>query len=315
MIWPYFVYEITSRCTNDCIYCYNVWKDNGNNSEEELSLLEIKKLFCKLSEEITPAGVTLTGGEPLLHPDILEVASFLAYKNIRVGIATNGILLDEEMTRKLTDSGVSYFEVSLDSIDQKKYSYLTHNHKLKNVKNAILNIKKHDAELTVSFTLTKLNLDDLEETIDYCFAFSADSIALNRFVPGGSGLKNLSQLQLKTEDLKRALSIADKKSKEYNLPINVTIPIESCIIDHKQYPHLNFGVCACAKNKWVIDFSGNLRTCEQNSEVLGSLFDNGFLELAQSKAVKLFRQNNFKNDCNKCEQFSHCGGGCRFLHN
>ena len=313
MIRPYFIFEITSRCTGDCIFCYNVWKQDETYPQRELSLPEIKRLFNKLVEEVAPAGITLTGGEPLLYPDILEVVPFLSGKKIDVGIATNGMLLDESLARELTARGASYFEISLMTTDEKNFSRMTGGGSFKKVKEAIINVKKERAKLTVSFVLTKLNLVDLEETIDLCFAFSADSLALNRFVPGGNGLKHLSELQLGRSDLERALAVANAKSAEFNFPVNVTIPVESCIIDHQQYPHLNFGTCACGRDKWVIDPAGNLRTCEQNPEILGNLFDNSFSELARKETVDLFRHDNLKSGCDKCERLNYCGGGCRFL--
>lgn len=313
MIQPYFIYEITSGCTNSCIYCYNVWKKDKDYPKGELSLSGIKNLFEKLLGEITPEGIALTGGEPLLHSCILEVVSFLNDKKIKVGIASNGILLDEVITQKLVNKGVDYFEISLISTKQKTYNSLTQDNQLKKVKKALLNVKKYRAKLTVSFVITKLNLVEIEDIIDFSFAFSTDSIALNRFVPGGNGLKHLSKLQITGEDLKNVLSIANKKSREYNLPINITIPIESCIIDHRKYPNLNFGICSGGRKKWVIDPIGNLRTCEQNTRILGNLFNSNFSELSRLEEVNLFQHSNLKTTCNKCEQFRYCGGGCRFL--
>lgn len=309
---PYFVFELTSRCNNDCIYCYNVWKQDGDYPTGELSGSEIKILLEKLIEETEPEGITLSGGEPLLHPDVFEIASFLADRKIRTGIATNGIMLNEAGTRKLIDSGVDYFEISLVSTNDKTYGRLTRDSRLDKVKKAILNVKKHGARLTVSFVATMLNSTDIEDVIDLCFAFSVDAIALNRFVPGGSGLKHRSLLQLSGEGLKSTLRAADRKSREYNIPVNITIPVEPCITDHKDYPYLNFGSCVCGRKKWVIDPFGNLRTCEQNPEILGNLFDSDFRELSMLKKASVFRDNNLKPDCIRCKQFNRCGGGCRF---
>lgn len=312
---PFFIYEVTPRCNNDCLYCYNVWKENKNYPNGKLNLEEIRRLFEKNFQEFTPEGITLTGGEPLLHPEILEIVSFFYSKGIELGIATNGILLDEETVKRLVEQGIDYFEISLVSINQEIYASLSQNNQLKKVKQAILNVKKHRAKLTVSLVITKLNLAVIEEVIDLCFAFSVDWVALNRFVPGGNGMKNISELQIKKEELMNVLFMANNKAKEYNMPINITVPIESCIIDHQEYPHLNFGTCVCGKNKWVIDPIGNLRTCEQNPEILGNLLEDNFFNLSRLKVVESFRNNTFKDSCDICGRFSFCGGGCRILRN
>jgi AdoMet-dependent heme synthase len=313
MIKTILVYELTSRCNNNCLYCYNVWKEKRGYPRNELALPEIRKLFDKVLKEVSPDAITFAGGEPLLHPDITEIAAFLNQKKIRLGIATNGILLDEERVSTLVSNGVGYFEISLPSIKQASYSDLCRNGPVQNVRNALLLVKKYRAKLNVSIVITKRNSPEIEDIIDLCFAFSADSVSLNRFVPGGEGLNNLSDLELTDAELKKTLFAADKKAREYSFPINVTIPVESCLIDQEQYPNLNFGTCVCGRNKWVVDSAGNLRICEQNPEILGSLFENSFLKLTELERVKSFRADNLKESCPDCRKFSRCGGGCRIL--
>lgn len=309
----YIIFEITPRCNSDCLYCYNVWKENEKYPPGELNLASIKILFKKILVEIKPKFIILSGGEPLLRPDIFDIVHFLNELGNRVGIATNGTLLDEEKIHRLTKSGIRYFEISLNSANQKTYSQLSGNNQLKRVRGAILSVKKFKIPLTVSFTITKLNYTDIADVIDLCFAFSVDSIALNRFVPGGAGLKKIGTLQVSRQELETTLQIADQKSVQYNIPVNITIPIEQCEIDHKKYPHLNFGTCGCGKYKWVIDPLGNLRTCEQNPKILGSLFNKSFSELSNLDEVKTFRKKNAKLICNQCQSFKNCGGGCRFF--
>ncbi|OGC14289.1 hypothetical protein A2526_04675 [candidate division WOR-1 bacterium RIFOXYD2_FULL_36_8] len=309
---PYFIYEITARCNNNCLYCYNVWKEEHNYDQRELSFDKTKELFDKLFDDISPSGITIAGGEPLLHPNIFDVVLLLS-KKTRVGIATNGLLLDEEKISKLIENGVIYFEISLPTLNPGTYKHLCGSEQLEIVRKAVLLIKNGGSKLTISFVATKLNLEDISDVIDLSFAFLADTVAINRFVPGGRGLDYLSELSISDKELLQVLVIADKKSKEYKMPINITIPIESCIINHKEYPNLNFGSCVCGKEKWVIDPFGNLRTCEQNPQVIGNLLSSNFSELSQSESVKSFQENNFSISCEKCGRFENCGGGCRFV--
>lgn len=308
----YFIYEATPRCNSSCLYCYNVWKKDENYPKGELPFLKIKQLFQKVFEEIKPQGITLTGGEPLLRSDIVEVASFFCQQGIKTGIATNGTLLNEELLHRLAAAGIGYFEVSLVAAGQERYKKLSQNESFKKTRQAILSIKKYKIPLTVSFTITKLNLTEISNVIDLCLAFSANGLALNRFIPGGQGLKNLNELSISRQDLEAVLKIASDKAKAYNFPIYITTPIEPCVINHEQYPGLNFGSCSCGKYKWLIDPVGNLRVCEQSPEILGSLFEKSFSELSGSEAVKIFQENNKKPECGACRLSKNCGGGCRF---
>lgn len=313
MIKPYFIFEITPDCDFDCIYCYNVWKENTDYQKNTLTVEQIKTLFSKILEQTQIEGITITGGEPLLYKDLFEVISFLKNKNIKIGLTTHGALLDEAKTKKLIDAGVSYFEISLDSLNPQMYNKLTNDNQLDKVKNTILNIKKHNAILTISTIISKLNLKDIPNVIDLSFAFSADFISLNRFIPGGRGRSNINLLLPSKIELEEILFIANQKAEKYKFNINISVPVEDCQISHKKYPFLNFGTCICGVKKWLIDSVGNLRTCEQNPVIIGNLFEDKFEVLYNSEISKQFRTNNLKDSCNICKSFLSCGGGCRFI--
>ena len=168
-------------------------------------------------------------------------------------------------------------------------------------------------KVTVSAVITKLNAGGIGEVIDLAAAFSADSVSLNRFVPGGEGIRHVAELMPTGAELEQALAAADARSAGLGIPVAVTIPVESCIIGHGRFPHLHFGKCCCGREKWVIDPLGNLRTCEQNPEILGSLFERSFSELAGSLQATGFRNDDLKRDCGECPVYESCGGGCRFL--
>ncbi len=314
MIRPFFIFEITPECDLDCIYCYNVWKEKTEYQKRTLDVPKIKQLFTKITDETAIDSLVITGGEPLLYENLIELVSFFKEKRIKTGITTHGIHLTDQKTKELIDAGISYFEISLDSLNPAIYQKLTNDNRLDKVKKAILNIKKHNALLTVSTIITKLNIQDIPDVIDFSFAFSADFLSLNRFIPGGKGLKNKDILAPDINELKNILEIANKKAQETKMQINISVPIEDCIIRHKNYPFLKFGTCMCGAKKWLIDSVGNLRTCEQNPDIIGNLFDSNFTDLANSEQVKQFRNQNLNQNCNNCMSYLHCGGGCRFIN-
>ncbi len=313
MISAYLLFEITPKCDFDCIYCYNIWKEKTKYQQRTLSAENIVKLFDKISNQTNIEGVTITGGEPLLYPDLARVIEFFNSKKIEVGLTTHGALLDEDKAKLLIDKGVSYFEISLDSLKSDVFKKMTGRNQLKNVKKAILNVKKYNALLTISTIITKLNLNEIPDIIDLSFAFSADFISLNRFIPGGKGLMHKNDLMPEKNELEKVLEIANNKAEKYKFDVNISVPIEDCLISHKKYPFLNFGTCLCGRKKWLIDSIGNLRTCEQNPDIFGNLFYESFPDLYFSEKAENFRNNNLKKNCPQCSMFCACGGGCRFL--
>ncbi|MGC5325074.1 radical SAM protein [Brevibacillus sp. SYSU BS000544] len=105
---------LTDTCNLTCKYCYAMpFKGKRMDTGRVLELID----------ELVELGVfnlTLAGGEPLLHPDILDIISHSLEKGLRVAILTNGILINQEFRGKLEErvSDKNFIlQVSLDSID------------------------------------------------------------------------------------------------------------------------------------------------------------------------------------------------------
>ena len=309
---PLFVFEITPRCNLACTYCYNVWKGAGKTSISELSLDEIDNLADSILAA-HPISVTLTGGEPLLRGDICEIVNLFRKRGILVGIATNGILLDQHTAELLRDAGVSWFEVSVTSVSGDGYMDLTGTDGFAAVKQGMLAAVSSGVRLTVSHIITSRNYTDAGRVVDLAYAFRADAVALNRFVPGGTGLKNRHLLPT-LQQLDTALKSASGRSIMCpGMTVYAALPVEDCLLQHTDYTGITFGSCICGAGKWAISPAGDLRVCEQSPHILGSLLENSFEELSQSRYVEEFRNSNRSPLCRSCNSSSVCGGGCRFL--
>jgi MoaA/NifB/PqqE/SkfB family radical SAM enzyme len=151
---------VTYRCNSRCTYC-SIWKKS--EKEKELALEEIKKIF---SDSILSKvkNVSLTGGEPFLREDIIELIRFFVSKGKNVSINTNGLMTDL-ILEKL--KGVQDIKDNIHigiSIDGKEK---THN-KLRGIKNAykksidtIEGLKKLGFKESISFTIGPKNFKDL----------------------------------------------------------------------------------------------------------------------------------------------------------
>lgn len=233
-------------------------------------------------------------------------------RGIKVGVVSNGILLDKESAEKLTDAGVSWFDISIPSISGGGCKRLTGFDGFAKVKRAMLAVKSAGARLTVSHIITALNESEAGKVIELAFAFSADAVALNRFVPGGEGHRNPDLLPT-LQQLDNSLSAASKVASSLGMTVYASIPVEDCLLQHERYPGIEFGSCVCGERKWAVDPSGGLRICEQSPEVLGSLLESSFENLIKNPAVAEFRRKTRLPDCEECPAYGECGGGCRFV--
>lgn len=105
---------ITYNCQAKCHKCYatNLY-DSERTTLTPSQIQEIINQACKLGL----IHVNLTGGEPLLHKDLLEIIKICSKKNIMVSVVTNGMLLTEKRVREMKESGLNTVQLSLDSAE------------------------------------------------------------------------------------------------------------------------------------------------------------------------------------------------------
>lgn len=145
-IHDYLRISITDRCNLRCQYCMGPDGVKLLNSEEILSYEEIVTIVKTLAP-MGVKGLRLTGGEPLVRKDIEHlVSSLAATPGIEdIGLTTNGQLLPEK-AKKLQAAGLNRINISLDSLNEHKYSTITRGGSLKNVLKGIYEALEADLQ-------------------------------------------------------------------------------------------------------------------------------------------------------------------------
>ncbi len=172
--------SVTDRCNLNCIYCRPYEKVRVVNRAELLSFEEIAE-FVRLTTKWGIRRVRLTGGEPLVRRDIVKLVDMLArIDGIEdIALTTNGIRL-EEFSQKLKEAGLSRVNVSLDSLNEKKFARITGHNELSRVLRGI------EAAQEVELDPVKVNVVVLkgindEEAVDFV-EFSQRNSLVVRFI-------------------------------------------------------------------------------------------------------------------------------------
>lgn len=306
------IFEITQRCNGDCMYCYNVWKNDGFYPKGELTARRIKRLLKKVLKESKANLVTLTGGEPLLREDLEEIVKFLRDLYIEVNIITNATLLNDKRINRLIELGISIFEVPLLSGRREMHNRLMRLETFDLITEAIVKIKKYNGRVVTVFVATGENISNFEEMAKLSFALGVDGIMFNRFNPGGEGAKYIHRLLPTPQQINEALTIAEAFSEKYKINISCSIPIQPCIIDTKKFKRIGFGFCSAGREKsyHTIDSLGNLRMCNHSRLILGNLFRESFQDLISKDIVANFI-SAIPAFCSPCNIRNSCLGGCK----
>lgn len=161
--------SVTDRCNLRCKYCMPGEGIRLADREELLTYEEILKAV-KIFGDLGIRKLRLTGGEPLLRDDILELVSVLSeLKDIEdISITTNGTLL-EKYLEELHRSGISSINISLDSLDKKSYRQITRGGDVEKVISAInkavdIGIKRVKVNVVLS---SVLKTEDIEGFISW----------------------------------------------------------------------------------------------------------------------------------------------------
>lgn len=141
--------EPTSKCNIHCDGCY---RENRNNSHK--SLLEISRELDVFEKFRRTDGVSIAGGEPLLHPNILEIVEMVAKKGWKPNINTNGVLLTGELLGQLKKAGLHGLTVHIDSRQERVGFKGINELELNQERLRLANLIKDAGGLTCSFNAT-----------------------------------------------------------------------------------------------------------------------------------------------------------------
>ena len=163
--------SVTDRCDLRCQYCMNE-KMNFLPKNQLLTLEEIERL-CNNFIEVGVNKIRLTGGEPLVRKNILYLIDNLGSKIGKsklkeLTITTNGTLLAKH-AKNLKNAGVNRINVSLDTLNQKKYKKITIHGNLSNVIKGIEIAQKNNIKIKINTVAIKnFNEDEFENIINWC---------------------------------------------------------------------------------------------------------------------------------------------------
>ncbi len=164
--------SVTSKCNLKCIYCH---MEGELPSDDEMSVEEIARI-CKAFYDLGVEKVKITGGEPLLRRDIVDIVQNLPPFR-EISIVTNGILLSK-LAHDLKEAGLNRVNVSLDTLNETKYKLITGKNMLKNVIEGIY--AACDAELFPiklnMVVLRGINDDEIEDLLEFASKFNKDGI-------------------------------------------------------------------------------------------------------------------------------------------
>lgn len=276
--------DIISQCQLSCSYC-----SSFPLSGEKIRKEDIYAILDELSA-LSVFSVSLTGGEPTLHPDIIDIINDAATKMPIAMISTNGIRFAKiEFAKEFYNAAPSALvAISLDSTD----SYTNNEYRGKGCAEAIKAIENCcdlGQPICISTVLTKGNIFEAEKIVDRFFP----SVKKYRFFPQIP--RSESEIIEKNDNYWKlldqfSLRIRNRITEERDL--NVVLPFKTVVIHKRGEIFNHIHSCCCPFTKIYISSQKKVYPCyysEHHSNFLGDLNDHSISRIWRSRNAKEVR--------------------------
>ena len=155
---PVVIWNLIRRCNLTCKHCYALSADH--DYPDELTTSEVDAVMDDLKAFHVPVLI-LSGGEPLLRPDIFEIAARAASLGFYVGLSTNGTLIDEPMAARIAAQGFDYVGISLDGLRETHDRFRRKAGAFDASLAAVRMLRARDVKVGLRYTMTDMNAGDL----------------------------------------------------------------------------------------------------------------------------------------------------------
>jgi len=303
--------RITDACNAHCVHCFI----SANNRGQSMTLNDFRRFVLPRLQEIRVSRVTLTGGEPFIHPNLIEMVQLLADANISTGICTNATLITDEQINALADINNVHINVSLHGFTSKSHDrFMGEKGAFEKCKIAIKLLS--DYGLLQGLLVTPNCLTELDEYAKLCeFAIrnKAKYVLMNPLSPMGRGFVNVTKYAASESMLRSIKEITHKYVNKIQIVYirfpNDNLPLGSCEAGNILYVFVNGNVSVCA----YLDFAANTPISLYDPEdfIIGNLFtDTDFVKKMDSYSFHKKYQVGNNDQCKQCDQNKICGKGC-----
>jgi len=313
-------FHLTDRCNLLCPHCYIA--DSEQKAPEDFPIDKALELIDALTG--TEGGsITLSGGEPLLYPDIRAIINYAARK-VAVELLTNGTLIDQKWAAFLAKKNVSV-QVSIDGASAKTHDALRGKHSFARTLLAIRYLQEAGLgkRITVSTTIMEQNIRELKDII--CLAQRL-KVPYLRFLP----VRNTGRCKQQWDKIGAGLGIKDyEKIFQYVIElqanhqpgIDISCGVSGFLL---KIPQSSRGAdkgddiwCPIGK-RMVVDTKGDAWPCVlmmRKKFKLGNVFVETPQKIMQSKVMKsvcraLSSRRKKIEKCRACTFQNLCQAGC-----
>ncbi|MGV1100027.1 radical SAM protein [Thiovibrio sp. JS02] len=318
-------WEITRRCNLKCVHCRSS-SELEAKGHPDFPFAEATRVLDDIASYAAPV-VVLSGGEPLLRPDVFEIAAYGTRKGLRMCLATNGTLVTQEICDKIKAAGIRMVSLSLDGASAEVHdNFRNQPGAFAGTLNAARLFRENAIPFLINSSFTKRNQDEIPKIYKLAKELGATAWYMFMIVPTGRGEEIMDEL-ISPADYEKLLEWHYEMEKdEHDLLVRPTCaPNYYRVVLQKAKEQgddfkrrtLQFSTggskgCLAGQLISLIDVDGNVLPCSYFPMAAGNIREKSFKEIWERSELfhDLRNFKAYKGRCGSCEYVNVCGG-CR----
>lgn len=320
--------HVTDTCNMHCPFCYS---SSGSKGVQKLELEKILKFVSGIPHDQRNT-VIISGGEPLLYPELPELVKELKAMNFRITVISNGTVEHEKYDEIMPY--ITTLQISIDGAEEEIYQ----NTRGKGNYHKAVSTLDHAFEfgmsnIVVSFTTNKYNIDSIQDMAEFARKHHVNHLHITKIIPSGrandimdkivptaaeysAAISRLSAALIATNQKIEAMHHAEEIFLEEDRQTKfVTLTVSSDPVT-KTLKQTKITTCSLGCGTLSIGYDGNIYPCGclQVPELQLGTIDESITEIMQ-RGHALGHAHSVENpevsDCYACKYKYICGGGCR----
>ena len=294
-------FEVTAACNLSCGYCRA--SASSRPDADELSTKEALSFLDSIAT-LQPMLI-LSGGEPLLRPDIFLIARHGVALGMRVSLASNGTRITPQVADDIKASGISRVSISLDGATPDKHDQSRGEGSFQAALQGIESLRGK-VDFQINYTLTGKNESDVSDIFDLAQKVGARALHFFFLVATGRGREADLISPKRQEEL---LIEIDRERELRSLEVQVTCAPQYARIARPGKGRA--GGCLAGKNFVFVSRKGDIYPCGYFPLRVGNIREKNFIEIWENAPeLQALRERALKGKCGRCS-FSGACGGCR----
>lgn len=301
-------WECTQRCNMNCRHCGSDCKLSSEYSD--MPFCDFEKVLLSIREKYDPHKilVIISGGEPLMRNDIIEIGHKITGLGYPWGMVSNGRLMSDKMIRDLLDAGMRSVSISLDGLSEEHNWMRGKPDSFRYASHAIGTLARQAVSFDVVTCVNQRNFGTLEKIKEYLIGLGVRRWRLLTVFPVGRAASD-SELQLNHEQKRTLMDFIVATRKEGR--IEATFGCEGFLGEYEGKVRDHFFTCQAGISVASVRIDGAISACTSVRANFdqGNIYRDDFVDIWENRFDNMRKRDWARmGECSSCKYWKWCHG-------